>query len=387
MANPKLRSLLWWRKWAKKDWAIAAVGFTIFISALAFLFDSRTNDLDISTAEDLVDLTLLQNAKDRGAFCLDGSSPGYHFQEGFGSGSRNWLLHIEGGGWCNTIESCLHRKTTPLGSSKYMQRQIPFAGVMSRNPSQNPDFFNWNKVYIRYCDGASFAGHTESELKNVTNLYFSGQLIWESVMDELLSIGLSNANQALLSGCSAGGLATLIHCDNFRDLMPKDATVKCLADAGFFLDEKDILGNYTMRSFYHNVVHLQGVSKSLPKDCTSRMDSSKCLFPREIIKGIRTPLFLVNPAYDYWQIQHILVPDGSDVHGHWQKCRMNLQYCNPSQIEKLQAGCEHARPYFQWLKVGQQGRTQPYENILLFWNLEDYILWHNNVMSGFVMVI
>lgn len=43
--------------------------------------------------------------------------------------------------------------------------------------------------------------------------------------------------QALLSGCSAGGLATLIHCDDFRELLPKDATVKCLADAGFFLDE------------------------------------------------------------------------------------------------------------------------------------------------------
>jgi hypothetical protein len=27
------------------------------------------------------------------------------------------------------------------------------------------DFFNWNKVKIRYCDGASFAGHPESELK------------------------------------------------------------------------------------------------------------------------------------------------------------------------------------------------------------------------------
>lgn len=27
------------------------------------------------------------------------------------------------------------------------------------------DFFNWNKVKIRYCDGGSFAGHPESEFK------------------------------------------------------------------------------------------------------------------------------------------------------------------------------------------------------------------------------
>lgn len=43
--------------------------------------------------------------------------------------------------------------------------------------------------------------------------------------------------QALLSGCSAGGLATLIHCDDFQEMLPKEVNVKCLSDAGFFLDE------------------------------------------------------------------------------------------------------------------------------------------------------
>jgi hypothetical protein len=42
--------------------------------------------------------------------------------------------------------------------------------------------------------------------------------------------------QALLTGCSAGGLATLLHCDNFRARFPQEIAVKCLSDAGFFLD-------------------------------------------------------------------------------------------------------------------------------------------------------
>jgi Pectinacetylesterase len=42
--------------------------------------------------------------------------------------------------------------------------------------------------------------------------------------------------QALLTGCSAGGLATYIHCDDFRALLPNAGTVKCMADGGFFLD-------------------------------------------------------------------------------------------------------------------------------------------------------
>ncbi|KAL3585644.1 hypothetical protein D5086_012511 [Populus alba] len=339
--NLRLRGLfLWWRKWGKKDWAIAAVGFSIIVFILTYLSRPLPLPLDpaatTSTTDNLVGLTLLHNARDRGALCLDGSLPGYHFRKGFGSGSNSWILHIEGGGWCNTIGSCLQRKSTALGSSSYMDHEVPFSGILSHQSSQNPDFFNWNKVKIRYCDGASFAGHSQYEFKNGTKLLFRGHLIWEALMDELLSIGLSNAKQALLSGCSAGGLATLIHCDDFRELLPKDATVKCLADAGFFLDEKDVLGNNTMGSFYRDVTQLQGVVKSLRKNCITRMDPYKCLFPQEIIKETRTPIFLVNPAYDFWQIQHILVPDASDPQGYWKRCRMNLRYCNPSQMEILQ---------------------------------------------------
>ncbi|XP_022744553.1 pectin acetylesterase 5-like isoform X2 [Durio zibethinus] len=322
MANPRLRALTWWRKWAKRDWAIVAVGFTIILFALTLHFDSRnpatSSTFDLHSTDDLVPLTLLHRAKATGAFCLDGSLPGYHFHKGFGSGSNNWLLHIEGGGWCNSIKTCNNRKGTALGSSNYMERLVPFSGILSRHPSQNPDFYNWNMVKIRYCDGASLAGHPESEFKNGTELFFRGQLIWEAIMNELLSLGLSNAKQALLSGCSAGGLATLIHCDDFRNHLPKDATVKCLADAGFFLDEPDVLGNYTMRAFYHDVVELQ------------------CIFPQEIIKNVRTHLFIVNPAYDFWQIQNILVPVDSDPYGYWSSCRLNIQKCNSTQIETLQ---------------------------------------------------
>ncbi|XP_050214157.1 LOW QUALITY PROTEIN: pectin acetylesterase 5-like [Mercurialis annua] len=344
MANPTIQSLVisTRRKFHEKYNLLTFTLLTLAIFSLTLLFldsnSTATSDLHptAATTDDLVDLTLLHSPKYANALCLDGSLPGYHFQKGFGSGSDNWLLHIEGGGWCDSIESCSFRKRTALGSSKYMGIGVSFSGILSRNRSQNPDFFSWNKVKIRYCDGASFAGHPESEFKNGTKLHFRGQLIWEAIMDELLSMGMSNAKQALLSGCSAGGLATLIHCDDFREHLPKDATVKCLADAGFFLDEKDILGNYTMRSFYHNVMELQGVEKSLHKSCIARTDSFKCLFPQEIIKDIKTPVFLVNPAYDFWQIQHILVPDGSDVLGYWRKCRLNIQYCSPSQIEILQ---------------------------------------------------
>ena len=75
MANPRFRSLQWWRKWIRKDWAVAAVGFTIIVITIALVSDSqsRVDDSKINPAfgvnsnADLVDLTLLRNAKDRGA--------------------------------------------------------------------------------------------------------------------------------------------------------------------------------------------------------------------------------------------------------------------------------------------------------------------------------
>ncbi|KAI3811793.1 hypothetical protein L1987_21525 [Smallanthus sonchifolius] len=331
--------MILWQRWGKREWAIAVAGLAIVLLAFSFVISSDSSSSDhfsgAGTA-DFLPLTLLSNAVQRGAYCLDGSVPAYHFQKGFGSGSRRWVLHIEGGGWCNTVASCSFRKTTALGSSKHMDYQVQFSGILSRDQSRNPDFYNWNKVKLRYCDGASLTGHPESEQKNDTKLFFRGQLIWEAMMDELLSIGLSNAQEALLSGCSAGGLATLIHCDDFREILPKDAKVKCLSDAGFFLNEKDIDGNATIQSFYHDVVHLQGAAGSLKKDCVAKMEPSKCFFPQNFVKSINTPVFLVNPTYDFWQIKNILVPGPADPLGHWHRCQLSIHNCSPKQIQVLQ---------------------------------------------------
>lgn len=50
----------------------------------------------------------------------------------------------QGGGWCNNIRSCVYRKTTRRGSSKYMEKQIAFTGILSNkaeeNPGLNPDY-------------------------------------------------------------------------------------------------------------------------------------------------------------------------------------------------------------------------------------------------------
>ncbi|KAI4301643.1 hypothetical protein L6164_034901 [Bauhinia variegata] len=281
----------------------------------------------------MVGLTLIHSAAAKGAVCLDGTLPGYHWDRGFGSGANSWVINLEGGGWCNDIKSCVFRKTTRRGSSNFMEKQIPFTGILSNDARQNPDFFNWNRVKIRYCDGASFTGDTENKAQR---LQFRGQRIWLAAMEDLMSKGMSHAKQALLSGCSAGGLATIIHCDEFRGLFPRTTRVKCLSDAGLFLDAADVSGGHTLRNIYSGVVGLQEVQKNLPRTCLSHHDPTSCFFPQNLIASVRTPLFILNAAYDSWQVQNSLAPPSADPHGNWHDCRLNHAKCTASQIHFLQ---------------------------------------------------
>nr|GEV67403.1 pectin acetylesterase 8-like isoform X1 [Tanacetum cinerariifolium] len=216
-----------------------------------------------------VNITFIHSAVNQGAVCLDGSPPAYHWDMGSGEGINNWLVHIEGGGWCNNVTTCLARSGTRLGSSKKMVEQVAFSGILHNQPQYNPDFYNWNRIKVRYCDGASFTGDVEK------------------------------VNPAILSGCSAGGLTSILHCDDFKALLPASTRVKCLADAGYFINTRDLFGTRRLEAFYDEVVKTHGSAKNLPRSCTSKMKntSSLCFFPENMIHEIKTPIFLTNAAY------------------------------------------------------------------------------------------
>ncbi|VAH70345.1 pectin acetylesterase 5-like isoform X1 [Triticum dicoccoides] len=284
-----------------------------------------------------VAVSLLAGAQEKGAVCLDGTPPGYHLQRGSRDGSGSWLLHLEGGGWCSTLKDCSGRRMSVLGSSNFM-KPLQFAGhgIFDSDEIYNPDFYNWNKVYVRYCDGASFAGDAEGQAQDGTTVYFRGLRIYEAVIGELMEKGLANATQVLFTGCSAGGLATILHCDDFSARFPQQVSVKCFADAGFFLDvRKDISGERSFWSFYNRVVQLQNVRQVLHKDCLANKDPTECFFPTELIKSIRTPMFILNSAYDSWQIQNVLLPSSSSPEKSWLSCKDNIGNCNSTQIKVL----------------------------------------------------
>ena len=90
--------------------------------------------------------------------CIDGSPPGYYISRGTGSGAMKYILHFEGGGWCPTLEDCFKRSRGKLGSSLHWPETLELDGKFSDDDTVNPDLYNWNVVYLGYCDGGSFAG-------------------------------------------------------------------------------------------------------------------------------------------------------------------------------------------------------------------------------------
>jgi hypothetical protein len=99
------RLRLWYRRLGRRGAAAGAAAFAAALVAAAFLLTpSRDASARGNTASyasyghrlpTLVDLTLVDGAKEKGAVCLDGTPPGYHWLPGFGEGSDKWLVHLE----------------------------------------------------------------------------------------------------------------------------------------------------------------------------------------------------------------------------------------------------------------------------------------------------
>ncbi|XP_042013174.1 pectin acetylesterase 8-like [Salvia splendens] len=281
-----------------------------------------------------VKYTLLHSAVPKGAVCLDGTPPAYAYSEGCGDGSTNWLVYLEGGAWCDLEEetSCQRRSRSYLGSTyDLVNKEIPFNAILESDCQLNPDFYNWHKVFVHYCDGSLFMSDVD-QVDPTNNLTFRGGRIYNVVMEELLGKGMRNAHNAILSGSSAGGLSTILHCDRFRALFPNTTRVKCISDSGFFIRGEGELAKQS-ESHFAQVIEANGLRPLLPRSCTSKRDPNLCLFAEYLVEDVATPLFILEAAFDSYQIEHnfILTVPGLDPIL-WKNCSKSLEQCNATQI-------------------------------------------------------
>lgn len=140
---------------------------------------------------------------------------------------------MQGGGWCNTRRSCIFRKTTRRGSSNHMEKVLAFTGILSNKANENPglsnllcmtlcalthlvagstqylylrwidshlsvyaDFFNWNRVKLRYCDGASFTGDSQDQVSSsrlyfLAFMFFTSLKLWDLIASNFFEVELT----------------------------------------------------------------------------------------------------------------------------------------------------------------------------------------------------
>lgn len=218
-----------------------------------------------------------------------------------------------------------------------------------------------HKVWVKYCDGASFAGDapdlpdSQAGPASSTPLHFRGRRILEASVRALTTafgLGAGSASTSvLLAGCSAGGLAALLAADAVpRWLPPSVDKYKVLVGSGFFMDVQ------TVHSFTHvyasqmrAMFKLQNLAATLAPACLAnqRLNRLKQQQQRERLSGglveglmrlapnasstssssddfldsgwrcalaeyaaphVKAPLFFLESAADAWQLGCVLTP-------------------------------------------------------------------------------
>jgi O-palmitoleoyl-L-serine hydrolase len=232
--------------------------------------------------------------------------------------------------------------------------------MLSNNLTYNPDFASFNKVYIRYCDGASYSGDlTDPLVVGETTLYMRGRRIVDAVVDDLLmNHDLLQASSVLVSGCSAGGLAAYLHCDYIAGrLAPWMIPVRCAPDGGYFTDLLAISGTYVLRNEYQYVYAMQNASGGVNADCVAASSGAEwqCFMPQYTLPFIRTPVFVINSGYDSWQTSNVWFPAGpwgEQPDAEWAPCAGDLTKCTPTQLAIVQQ-------YHRETLAALEGATDP----------------------------
>jgi len=176
------------------------------------------------------------------------------------------------------------------------------------------------------------------------NLFFRGRYILDSIINDLtkyFQFGL--ARQVLVSGCSAGGLSAFFQADYIHTILPKSVEKYAVAPlSGFFEKHENTLGQPVYPDQLEQIFELANATTD--EECISVFQHSKsqCAFAENVYPFIETPVFVIDSAYDSWQIACILtsvpVPPESYDNGRcygvpgWLPCAQNPSTCDPVQL-------------------------------------------------------
>ena len=291
----------------------------------------------------LMTTVVVPGAAAAGAIYPD-SSPA-NFELNF-TGSPGWIVHLSGGGWRflqNTTNGTAAESKVPpaLTGDGSVPSDVGCYGhcdgIMSTDPTQNPLFHSWNKVFVPI-SGTSFTGNRDS-----LNPYpVRGARILQAVIAHLQAqSGMAHATDVILTGGSSGGLATYLTCDRVGELVSRvnaSTRYSCLADAGFFLDHPNYEGQPSYSPLFEQSFYAWNSSGGTNQACIAHYarlgTPEKCIFAQYVAPFIQSDLFIMQTLYDSFQLANILQVTGAG------KCAgygsPGLAGCQPEQISAIQ---------------------------------------------------
>jgi hypothetical protein len=266
-----------------------------------------------------------------GAKCLDGSPPALYSLLAPSPATSPLIIFLEGGGWCFSIADCVGRSKGGGGSSKGMGATMVVGGLLSPDPAVNPRFAaNTSFVFAHYCDGSSFTSNNSAA---VNGTWHRGRPNLVALVTYVKSVlGVSSPSEVILSGGSAGGLATYAAADVVCGMF---GGARCTAapDAGFFLDASTV-GAPANHAFRNNFIAAEASmwnsvpSGGLPARCLAAYaatgDAWHCFFPQYSVLYTAAPVHAMMSAYDLYSFPNIFglscIPPA----------------CSPAQLQLLQ---------------------------------------------------
>lgn len=299
----------------KYDHCPKTKGYNTFIE---YLHENPNGNFESFQTTNGIRINLTNAQINDGASCLDGTVPVMYWRAGNGDGINKYHVYFQGGGWCEglnetlpeytCLQSCLDRISTNYGSSNSYSLYMNYDNTyMSTNPNVNPVAYNWNTIFVPYCDGGSFTGNNDTiSIANNTKIYFRGFRNLNGVFKELIanySWGI-NTTDVLISGCSAGGLTTWLHSQFIYDTYVKSFNIKnymTMPDSGFFIESEG--GSNYVRSLkwiyeYQN----SSLNVNCMKAHESTNDQYKCIFAQETAPYNNIKMFPLQSRFDSWQL-------------------------------------------------------------------------------------
>eukprot|EP01084_Bolivina_argentea_P232253 391481_1 len=251
--------------------------------------------------------------------CLDGSHHMFYFRKGFGDGINKYQIYLMGGGLCASYDECYDRATNPnhtyKGSSTvYTKYGWYSSDYLSDNKTENSLMYNWNTIWLLYCDGSAWTGNNLTiypyKVNNTytQNLYFRGHINLRNAMTVIYNeYGLNNATDVVISGCSAGGWGTYINTNYiFKNFINNIAASKFMVipQSGFFPQTNPITNGQNFVDRVMWVYNTQNVTYILNEDCleyykTINGSLSNCMYPQYIVRFLTyNKIFAINSIYD-----------------------------------------------------------------------------------------